>query len=452
MTQEFALTELDALFEEKVYVIADEVLNILKEFSEGNRQQISTKEIAEKMFWRKPVKDILHNNDVKPDESRDREVRQLKEVADAVLNRFSELVPESMVNHFSDLPMECSEDMLKSSTHWLDSPIGVIKRYINSLSMRITELESFMIQTMQYLSDTEYHISSELSSQQEKFDEDRNFENNITSSMDYLKENVNTSNDFSKIKIQLLNKIDNINKGINIKREQDMKRLQETERTIESMSKRMSEIKEDADEIRRRSQEIEFEAVRDGLTGLYNRKAYNEKIEETLAHVRRYDIKASLMICDIDYFKTINDTFGHKVGDLALKKLASLLKERLRSNDFISRYGGEEFVIILPHTDIKGALKAGEGIRSYIDKSIFSYKSQTIPLTISVGISSFMRDDNESTVFERADKALYTAKRSGRNSVRTEEDNAIEGSALNKPVFLSHERIKGTEENAKSSQ
>jgi diguanylate cyclase len=128
------------------------------------------------------------------------------------------------------------------------------------------------------------------------------------------------------------------------------------------------------------------------------------------------------MVCDIDFFKKINDTYGHKVGDLALKKLASLLQERLRVNDIITRYGGEEFAIILPHTGLEGAQKAAEGIRSYIDKATFSYKGKTIPLTISVGVSKFIKGDDKNSVFERADRALYLAKNSGRNAVRSELD------------------------------
>ena len=135
------------------------------------------------------------------------------------------------------------------------------------------------------------------------------------------------------------------------------------------------------------------------------------------------------MICDIDLFKKINDRYGHKVGDLALKQLASLLQDRLRVNDIITRYGGEEFAIILPHTDLKGAQKAGEDIRSYIDKASFSYKAQKIPLTMSVGVSAFRKGDNENSVFDRADSALYLAKNSGRNAVKTESDVEISGEA-----------------------
>jgi diguanylate cyclase len=201
-----------------------------------------------------------------------------------------------------------------------------------------------------------------------------------------------------------------------------MLRLQRTEEALQEMTERMNEMKKEAEEIRKKAEEAKNESYHDSLTQLHNRKAYDEKIEEAMANVTRYDESASLIVCDIDFFKSINDTFGHKVGDLALKKLATLLKERLRVNDFVARYGGEEFVVILPHTDLDGAYIAGEGIRSYIDKALFSYKGQHIPLKVSVGISEFKKSDDSSSAFERADKALYLAKDSGRNQVKTEKD------------------------------
>ena len=203
-----------------------------------------------------------------------------------------------------------------------------------------------------------------------------------------------------------------------------MQHIKETEKSLEEMNTRMSEIKNQADEIRKKSKGIEYEASYDALTGVFNQKAYKKKMHEILADVSRYGIAASLMICDIDFFMNINDKYGHKVGDLALKKLASLLREKMRINDFISRYGGEEFVIILPHTELDNALVAGERLRIYIDDAKFTYKGETIPLTISIGISCFRKDDDIDSIFKRAESALLIAKKSGRNSVKTEEETS----------------------------
>jgi diguanylate cyclase len=437
MNQKIDLTDDGTEFEKKVYVIADEVLNILKELSRENRKQINSKLIAEKMVWRDPIKSVLthHEKEVSDNSV---EPNYLKELSNKILDKFTQLMPSSLTEQLSDLKEKLhNKDIVSKSQDWLESPIKIIKKYIDSISNRNKELEEFMQQTMKYLAETEAHLAAEMSSQHKKFKDDRDFEDDIAANMNMIKQNVSVSGDLTTVKMTVLNKIENINKCIEKKREQDMQRLQETEKTIEEMSKRMAEIKREADEIRRRSQEIEFESVRDNLTGLYNRKAYDEKVIETLANLNRYNVPSSLMLCDIDYFKKINDNFGHKVGDLALMKLASLLKERLRINDFISRYGGEEFAIILPHTDLERAVKAGECIRSYIDKSVFSYKGQEIPLTISVGISSFRKDDDSTSVFERADHALYLAKRSGRNQVKTEEDVIKEGAVLNSSVLQS---------------
>ncbi|MBI5408356.1 MAG: diguanylate cyclase [Nitrospirae bacterium] len=429
MSHEINLRDTDlATFEEKVYVLADELLAILKDLSKENQKQVSSKLIAEKMFLKESVKiALVHSSST----SASKEMESLKEIANLILDRFVELMPSHMTENLSSMKDKFKDhEALKNSTEWLDSPITILKKYINSITTRNKELDEFLKQTMMYLAAIEGHLTNELSSHQQKFKDDRSFEENISSNVSGIQQSFNASGDFSNIKAAVLNKIENINKGIEKKRSQDMTRLKEAEKTLGEMWERMNAIKQEADEIRKRSQEIEFESVRDKLTGLYNRKAYDEKISQTLADVERYNVPASLMVCDIDFFKKINDKFGHKVGDLALKKLADLLRERLRKNDFITRYGGEEFVVILSHTDIKNAATAGEGVRSYIDKSVFSYKNHHIPLTISIGVSSFRKGDDVTTVFERADNALYLAKRSGRNRVKTENDVIAEGAVL----------------------
>lgn len=420
MHNEINLKDIDlAGFEEKVYTIADEVLNILKELSHENKKQISSELIAEKMCRRESVKSAL-----KPDISNSAagEIEYLKDITNIVLDKFTELVPPHMSGNFSILKDTFGTTNPNASTEWLDSPISIIKKYINSLSTRNSEVESFLKQTMQHLDAIEGPLSGQLSSHQNKIKADRSFEEDMFRYMDTMKDDCHTFNDINTLKAAFLGKIENISKGLEIKREEDMLRMKETEKTLIEMGKRMHDIKRDADEVRKKSKEAEFEAYHDALTGLFNRRAYQDRVDETITNLQRYKVPASLMICDIDFFKKINDAHGHKVGDLALKKLAGLLVERLRKNDVISRYGGEEFAVILPHTDLAGAVIAGEGIRSYIAKSVFSYKGQSIPLTISVGISAFKTDDTPDTVFERADHALYLAKKSGRNIIKSETD------------------------------
>ncbi len=408
--------------EKKIYVIADEVLNILKHLSHENKQQLNTKLIADQIASTESLTEMLADNEHEGVNSKEC-YTPLKTIAGAVLDKFTELVPSFMNDRFDNLRGQFNDkSIFEDSSIWLDSSIKIVKKYIDSISSRNLELEEFMSQTMQYLSETEKHMSTELSSHKDKYDSDRKFEDSISSNINTIKDDFNTGGDISKIKETVLGKISNINKGIEKNREQDLQRLQETEKILETMSNRIVDIKSEADELKKRAEEIESESIHDKLTGLHNRKAYDDKVLETLANMDRYDIPSTLLFCDIDHFKKINDTFGHKVGDLTLKKISSLLKGKLRINDFIARYGGEEFAIILPHTSIENASKAAQGILSDISEAVFSYKDQNISLSISIGISSFRKDDDINSILDRADKALYLAKNSGRNAIRTEKD------------------------------
>jgi diguanylate cyclase len=429
LNQDSITVKQNVQFEEKVFVIANEVLIILKELSRENKKQISSKLIAEKMFWSDPVKSLLSAGGLKHSATNDSS-DTTKELSAFILDKFSELVPSSMSENFRQLKDSIDERIVnETSQDWLEIPIQEIKAYIDSISGTTKEFEVFTKQVMTYLAETEMHLSHELSVQHQRYESDRMFEDSISSDINHIGNNFSTHNDFSSIKTVVLKKIGNITKNIRKKRGQDLLRLKETEEALKHMNAQLETIKNEATVIKTRASEIEYDSVRDSLTGLYNRKAYDQKITEMLAHVSRYNATSCLMVCDIDHFKKINDTFGHRVGDRALKKIASLLKERLRTNDFIARYGGEEFAIILPYTNLDGALQAGEGLRSYISESTFSYSKQTIPLTISLGISIFRKDDDDNTVFERADNALYLAKRTGRNCIKSENDildNVIE--------------------------
>lgn len=415
--------------EKNIYIIADELLDILTQLSLEHKQQLNAQLIAEKMFYKENVKEMLQSSE--QDKKQDnKKFAPLKAIADGVLDKLSELLPSFMNEKFNTIKDEFDDNsILEDSTVWLNSSIKIVRKYIDSVANKNRELEDFIKQTMKYLTETEEHLSGQLVSHKDQFNHDRDFEKDLSSSMNMIQEDFSSDGDLKSIRQAVLNKIENINKNIEKKRKQDVARLAQTEKTLNNMKSSISNIKKEADELKRNAEEaekraieIESESFHDKLTGVYNRKAYDEELFKTLASLQRYKVPYALMICDIDHFKKINDTYGHKVGDLTLKKIAGLLKERLRTNDFIARYGGEEFTVILNHTTLEDALKVGEDVREFIHNASFSYKQQKIPVTISIGISFFVADDDSNTVFERADAALYFAKESGRNAVKTEKD------------------------------
>ena len=159
-------------------------------------------------------------------------------------------------------------------------------------------------------------------------------------------------------------------------------------------------------------------AITDLLTGLSNRRAFNERLQLEWERLKRStEIQAALVLCDIDHFKRINDNYGHLAGDKVLKIIATELAKRLRKTDFIARFGGEEFVLLIPGTPLEGAQQLLETLRTAIESCPFHFKGERVTITLSAGVSAFAAGERAEQVFERADQALYRAKRSGRNRI-----------------------------------
>lgn len=163
-------------------------------------------------------------------------------------------------------------------------------------------------------------------------------------------------------------------------------------------------------------------AIKDALTGIYNRGYINEKLPLDLINANLSDYSISIIMIDIDFFKKVNDSYGHLVGDHTLKSLATLLQRSLkRENDWAARYGGEEFLICLPGAPLKFAVMLAEEIRSKVEKTPIEYGDLKFNITASFGVSSMTPKPGTSVneLIEEADKKLYAAKRNGRNRVES---------------------------------
>ena len=157
-------------------------------------------------------------------------------------------------------------------------------------------------------------------------------------------------------------------------------------------------------------------SITDSLTSLYNREYMNIQLETLISKTRRDNSDLSLMLVDIDFFKKVNDTYGHLVGDTVLIKVANILKNKTRNVDMAVRYGGEEFVIILPNTNKQNAINLANKLNFEVSKIIFEELNNT-NITISIGVSKYIKNDTIQSIIKRADDALYEAKETGRNKV-----------------------------------
>jgi diguanylate cyclase (GGDEF)-like protein len=159
-------------------------------------------------------------------------------------------------------------------------------------------------------------------------------------------------------------------------------------------------------------------ATTDALTGIFNRRHFMSLAAREQQRAERYQTTFSLLILDIDHFKRINDTFGHPVGDEAIKAMAVAASKHLRPTDVIGRFGGEEFVVLLPHTDEPGAVIAAERIREAVAQVMVQAGDKIVTFTVSVGLATHVRRTGVEQLIEVADQALYAAKQGGRNQVR----------------------------------
>ena len=171
-------------------------------------------------------------------------------------------------------------------------------------------------------------------------------------------------------------------------------------------------------ELAQKNADLERLAYFDTLTGLSNRRSIMEKLDEWLRHMERYGGRLSVIMLDIDHFKAVNDLYGHRIGDRVLTDIANLMRESVRQTDFVGRYGGEEFLIILPQTDAGGAAIMAERTRASIQGTpMHDADGNTFPVTVSLGLAEWCKGDNEDLLITRADAALYQAKNAGRNRV-----------------------------------
>ncbi|MFQ5450130.1 MAG: GGDEF domain-containing protein [Nitrospinaceae bacterium] len=221
-------------------------------------------------------------------------------------------------------------------------------------------------------------------------------------------------------KIQAAGKIDDI---LSLK-DGIIKEIQQVQATSQTMRKELEEYRSTTQSLASKLEQTEAKALVDSLTKVLNRNAYNMKIAQMIREYHRAGGKSiltrktfCLFVVDIDHFKKFNDQYGHKAGDRVLRSVASTIQETLRATDLVFRYGGEEFVILLAQCTLDNALSLANKIRSQVEKEYFVDQDKKMKITISVGVAAAQENDTEVTLFERADQAMYSAKRKGRNRV-----------------------------------
>lgn len=235
--------------------------------------------------------------------------------------------------------------------------------------------------------------------------------------VDGLHGSLRQATDLERLKGLLDRRLQGLLETLAQQRQQRDRREQLMAGRLQALAERVASMEQEARGFHQHLEAQRQKALLDPLTGLPNRAAWSERLELEQARWQRYGGELLVAVLDIDHFKRINDEYGHLAGDRVLKIIAGELRKRLRKTDFIARFGGEEFALLIPSTPLPGGLQLLETLRAAIEACPFHFRGERVVVSLSAGISAFAGEEPGEQVFARADQALYRAKRAGRNRV-----------------------------------
>jgi len=240
---------------------------------------------------------------------------------------------------------------------------------------------------------------------------------NLESRMAEMREAIDRTEQIDDLRQEMHGGIDSITKDLEEARNNERELEIEFERHLEQLINRVSRLEHESRQLETMLHEHRQLAMTDSLTQLPNREALSVRLETELGRFARYGHPLTVAVCDVDHFKMVNDTFGHLGGDEVLRRIAGLLRKRLRDVDLVARYGGEEFVIVMPETAVENALTVLESLRAGVEEMLITYDDKNVSVTASFGVSVAEADDTAHKIIQRADAALYLAKNRGRNRI-----------------------------------
>ncbi|RZI75310.1 MAG: diguanylate cyclase [Pseudomonas sp.] len=284
-----------------------------------------------------------------------------------------------------------------------DSGQHEFEAYLKQLNERLESFQSGL------LAASENHADQQSASRQ--------LDHQLREHVDDLQISVQQAADLDSLKQVLERRLEGLIGTMDHHQQQRDQREQEVATRLQALSSRVATMEQEALGFRVHLEEQRQKALIDTLTGLPNRAAWNERLEQEIDQLQRKQSSLLLGILDLDHFKRINDGYGHLAGDKVLKIIAGQLRKRLRASDFIARFGGEEFVLLLPTTPLDEGLALLERLREGIEQCPFHFKGERVTVTVSMGITAFSQGERSDVVLKRADQALYRAKDEGRNRI-----------------------------------
>jgi diguanylate cyclase (GGDEF)-like protein len=302
-----------------------------------------------------------------------------------------------------------------SRTELLECCLIIIKALLQDVVKERRQAEKFIGNVHKTLVKANESVDKSLEQAQSQFQLKTEANSQLKDHISEIGVAVDEASDLSLLKEKTNNYLRKMSETLETREEADAQEQKYVMQLLEEMRTQLSQLESETAKYKSRLAEQRLSSQKDALTQLPNRLAYNNKMDVEYRRWQRHATPLSMALVDVDFFKKINDTYGHAAGDKTLQVIARHISKYVRSTDFVSRWGGEEFVILLPHTTAEDLAAPLEQIRKKIEEIPFKFKQQQVTITVSIGASSFSQGDTIDSVFERVDSALYKAKNEGRN-------------------------------------
>ena len=343
----------------------------------------------------------------------------INEILIQLLERFD--LPEDLAERASELKQSweagVDEDHVVIA---LENIADLVIKMRTRIEHEKNDFQSFLKQVTEKLHMLDQHIQDNAEDQQAIFKENKQFSDNVDGEVEKIQTDVDEAVDLADLKTSIAMTLTRITEHVETFRSKEEQRKLQMEIRVGELASKVHQLETESQGLQEKLLEEQKNAMQDALTKLPNRLAWDQRMEYEFNRWQRYKSPLVVLVWDIDDFKKVNDTYGHKAGDKVLTTIATLLKDRVRDTDFIARFGGEEFVMLLPETEVSQAQAVVEKLRAAVEACEFHYREKRVPITVSGGMTQFKKGDTTETAFERADQFLYKAKADGKNRCYSE--------------------------------
>ncbi|MFK7888484.1 MAG: diguanylate cyclase [Gammaproteobacteria bacterium] len=278
-----------------------------------------------------------------------------------------------------------------------------------------SELEAFLEQVTDRLTEFDAIAESSRNEALERAADTEDLEQGVGQQVGELQEDVQASQDIGDLKSRVKQRLDTIAERMSVFRQREDERANTAETRQQVLQEQVNRLRVRTNELAVRCGEQEQRLMYDSLTGVHSRHAYDQRLQEEFQRWQRHAQPLTYALWDIDHFKHVNDTYGHQTGDDLLRDVARMLSKNTRTEDFVARIGGEEFVVLFIATSADPATQLANRLREHIGAKEFEHNGQVLNVSISCGLTEFRPSDTPKSVYDRADQALYAAKNAGRN-------------------------------------